>query len=89
MVGRLALNLQVAFVVTVGLHLDQDALTDLQPETSQSYYLRQLVREQTNGPQVQLFQDLGNYPVVPEVRGQLVSITATPGSWRTLASSSF
>ena len=88
MVGLLALNLQVAFVVTVGLYLDQDALTDLQPETSQSYHLRQLVRQQTDAPQVQVFQNLSPYPVVPEVRGQLVSITATPGSWRTLASGS-
>src|SRR5215207_3125067 len=66
-VQLLPLRLQVALVVAVGLHLDGDALGNLQPETPQAHDLRQVIGKETYTLEVEVFEDLGPYPVVPEV----------------------
>jgi hypothetical protein len=86
-VELLSLRLQVALVVAAGLDFDRDALDDLEPEPSEPHDLGEVVRQQADALQAKFFQDLGPDPVVPQVRGELKSITATPGSWRTFASS--
>src|SRR5215212_7066570 len=66
-VQLLSLGLQVALVVPVRLHLDGDALGDLQPEAPEAYDLRQVIGEQTDALEVEVFEDLSPHSVVPQV----------------------
>src|SRR3954452_10519791 len=69
-VQLLALRLQVALVVAVGLHLDRDALGYLEPEASQAYDFGQVVGKEADALEVQVFEDLGAYAIVPQVWGE-------------------
>src|SRR5918993_4922420 len=69
-VQLLPLRLEVALVVAVGLHLDGDALGYLQPEAPQAHDFRKIVGKETYALQVEVFEDLGSDPVVPEVGGE-------------------
>jgi hypothetical protein len=86
-VELLAFRLQVALVVPVRLDLDRDPLRNLEPEPSHPHDLGEVVGQQADALQARFFEDLGPDPVVPQVRGELKSITATPGSWLPFASS--
>src|SRR5918994_3116199 len=69
-VELLALGVQVALVVPVRLYLYGHPLDDLEPEALQAHDLGEVVGHEAYAAQPQFLEDLGPYPVVPEVRGE-------------------
>src|ERR671912_1691239 len=78
-VQLLPLRLQVALVVAVGLHLDGDALGYLQSKAPQAHDLRQVIGKKTYALEVEVFEDLGPDPVVPEVGCEALLLVGLDG----------
>src|SRR3712207_3330043 len=78
-VELLALGLEVAVVVAVGLHLKRHALGDLEPEAPEAHHLRQVVGQEPDALEAEVLEDLGPDAVVPEVGGEAELLVGLDG----------
>src|SRR5438046_7977340 len=66
----LALRGEIAAVLVVGRHFDRHLLDDLQPVGLDSLHLARIVREESDGRQPEVGENLVPEPVLARVRGE-------------------